>query len=180
MADPVTIGTLSASTLAMAAEATIRASLEEAAKDAYKSLKDNIAQWASGDVRALAVEPGSNGRQIAIAEKIDQQPVDDQATIQTLTVALIDALKENARTSPIGIHFGRLEVMRVQLGTISVTAGVGVRIKVNTSGDFTVGAVVTNRHHVGSWQILWKSFTSGPCQVSMDLHNRLSEWPRSA
>jgi hypothetical protein len=45
MSDPVTIGTLAASVLAMAAEAVFKSSVGEVVKDAYKNLKERIEAW---------------------------------------------------------------------------------------------------------------------------------------
>ena len=53
MADPVTIGVLTASALAMAGEAALKGAVGEAAKDAYKALKNRVARWAGSDVEAL-------------------------------------------------------------------------------------------------------------------------------
>jgi hypothetical protein len=53
MTDPVTIGTLAASALAIAAEAVVKSSVGEVVKDAYAKLKDKLATWARGDVDAL-------------------------------------------------------------------------------------------------------------------------------
>jgi len=54
MSDPVTIGVLTASALAMAAEAVVKIAVGEAVKDAYKALKDKVAVWIGGDVEALS------------------------------------------------------------------------------------------------------------------------------
>jgi hypothetical protein len=48
MADPITIGVLTASALALAGEATLKGVVGEAAKDAYKALKSRVAGAARG------------------------------------------------------------------------------------------------------------------------------------
>ena len=59
MADPITIGALVATALSMAAEATLKGAVGEAAKDAYKKLKDAVARWTGNDVEALEKNPTS-------------------------------------------------------------------------------------------------------------------------
>jgi hypothetical protein len=61
MSDPVTIGVLVASALAMAAEAVVKTGVGEVVKDAYHALKAKIAAWCGSDVEALADEPTSKG-----------------------------------------------------------------------------------------------------------------------
>jgi hypothetical protein len=146
MSDPVTIGTLAASVLAMAAEAVVKSGVGEVVKDAYKALKEKVAIWARGDIEALAKTPTSTSRQVVIAEEIDRQSPEDQADIQKLAIALNDALRNAARAGPIGIDIGRLEAARVQLAAINVTEGVGFRAdEVKTTGDFTTGPIIVGK-----------------------------------
>jgi hypothetical protein len=69
MSDPVTIGVLTASTLAMAAEAVFKSSVGEVVKDAYKALKDKVAIWIRTDVEALEKTPTSQTRQAVVARR---------------------------------------------------------------------------------------------------------------
>ena len=57
MTDPVTIGTLAASALAMAGDETVKSFVGEAVKDAYKKLKDKIAHWAALMLTRLKKRP---------------------------------------------------------------------------------------------------------------------------
>jgi hypothetical protein len=66
MVDPVTIGGLAASALAMAGEAALKGTVGEVAKDAYKTLKSMVAQWAGGDVHALEKTPTSQARRAVV------------------------------------------------------------------------------------------------------------------
>ncbi len=138
MVDPVTIGALAAQALAMAAQEVVKTSVGEAAKDAYKKLKEKVGAWAGADVQAFAEEPNSAGRQLIVAEKIDRQSPDEVAEIQTLALALTEALREAAKAGAVGIDIGRLEAARVQLEGINVSQGAGFRAdEVKTTGDFT-------------------------------------------
>ncbi len=139
----MTIGALTASALSMTAEAGLKSVVGEAVKDAYQGLKSLVGQWASADVEALEKTPGSIGRKQMVAELVDERPVEDQAEARALAERLIAALKGSR---PIGLDIGRLETLEVQLGSIEVTDGVGVRIaeaKIGgafTTGDIKVGA----------------------------------------
>jgi hypothetical protein len=146
MTDPVTIGALAASALAMAADAVIKGATGEATRDAYKALKDKIVQWASSDVVALENTPTSTTRQAVIAEEINKQSQDDQVTVQSLANTLMEALEVSERIHPVGIDIGRLQAMRVHLGRIEVTQGTGFRAReVVTSGDFTVESLKSGK-----------------------------------
>ena len=57
MADPITTGVLAATALSMAAEAMLKGAVGEAAKDAYKSLKNKVAGWTGNDVEAREKNP---------------------------------------------------------------------------------------------------------------------------
>lgn len=139
MSDPVTIGDLAASALALAAPEVLKSAVGEAVKDAYKALKEKIAIWASGDVEALAHEPDSKGRQLTVAEKIDKQSPDDQSAVEALAKALMDALEASERSHPVGIDVGRIHAWRVRFGTIEVTQGTGLRAnEIVTPGEFSV------------------------------------------
>jgi hypothetical protein len=139
MVDPVTIGGLAASALAMAGEAALKGAVGEAAKDAYKTLKSMVAQWAGGDVDALEKTPTSQARRAVVAEVVDSQSREQQAAVRVLAQQLLAALK---RSGPIGLDIGRLEAMEVQLGDITVTEGTGARFEeVRADGNFSVGNI---------------------------------------
>jgi len=112
MADPVTIGVLTASALAMAGEAALKGAVGEAAKDAYKALKNRVARWAGSDVEALEKTPASQARRAVVAEVVDSQSEEEQAAVRALAQQLVAALK---RSGPVGLDVGRLEAMEVQL-----------------------------------------------------------------
>ena len=137
MSDPVTIGAIASLVLSMGAEAAVKGAIGEAAKDAYKALKEKISHWASGDIEALERTPGSTARRAVVAEVVDELPEKDKVSVKALATALADALKEASAKGPIGIDIGVLEAARVKLGKITVTEGVGMRAdEVKTTGDF--------------------------------------------
>ncbi len=138
MTDPITIGALATSLLAMAANEALKAGVGEAVKDAYAKLKTKIAEWAGADVEALAKEPESPGRQLIVAETINCQSPSDLADVRTLALAVNEALREAAQSGAVGIDIGRLEAARVQLEGFDVAHGTGFRAdEVKTPGDFT-------------------------------------------
>ncbi len=138
MIDPVTVGALAASLLAMAAKEALKTGVGEAVKDAYAKLKTKIAGWAGADVEALAKEPDSAGRQLTVAETINRQSPSDLAEVRTLALALNEALSEAARSGAMGIDVGRLEAAQVQLEGFDIAHGTGFRAdEVKTPGDFT-------------------------------------------
>ena|ERR1043166_2167329 len=139
MAEPITIGALVASALAMAGEAALKGTVGEAVKDAYKALKEHVARWAGGDVETLEKAPTSAGRQAVVAEAIDGRPTEEQAPLRALAEQLIAELK---RHGPVGLDIGRLEAMEVQLGSISATEGTGARIaEARVAGTFSAGPI---------------------------------------
>ena len=140
MADPITIGVLTASALAMAGEAALNGAVGEAAKDAYKALKSRVAHWGGIDVQALEKAPTSQAPRAVVAEIVDSQSGDEQAAVRMLAQQLLAALK---RSDPVGLDIGQLEAMEVQLGDITVTEGSGgARFKgVRVEGTFSVGNI---------------------------------------
>jgi hypothetical protein len=141
MTDPVTIGTLAATALSMAADAALKGVVGEGVKDAYIALKEKVARWAGGDVEALEKAPASANRQALIAQAVDGQATDEQVMVKTLVAVLVAAL--NSRTGgPVGLDIGRLNALSVQLDAITVTEGTGVIIdEVNTPGEFRAGPI---------------------------------------
>jgi hypothetical protein len=77
MAEPVSIGVLAASVLSMVAEAGLKGSVSEAAKEAYQALRAKIVHWSGADLDLLEKEPTSKGRQAIIAESLDRQTKPD-------------------------------------------------------------------------------------------------------
>jgi hypothetical protein len=146
MSDPVTVGALAASVLAMAAEAVFKSGVGEVVKDAYKNLKDKVSAWPRYDVEALEKAPTSVSRQALIAGEIDRQSREDQADIKRLAMALSEVLRNAAHAGPIGIDVGRLEAAGVELAAINVTEGVGFRAdEVKATGDFTAGPITVGK-----------------------------------
>jgi hypothetical protein len=139
MVDPVTVGSLVAEALSMAAEALLKGAVGEAVKDGYKTLKERVSRWASGDVTELEKSPSSATRQAVIAEIIDAQSEDDRKLLRDLAEALVAKLKESAPA--IGLDIGRLAALEVQLGNITVTSGTGARIEEATVGTFKTGNI---------------------------------------
>jgi hypothetical protein len=144
MTDPVTIGMLATSALAMASDAALKGVVGEAVKDAYKALKDKIAHWAGADVDALEKAPASTARQSVVAEAVDGQPAEEQVPVKALAEALIAALKSEALKNggPVGLDVGKLDALQVKLAAITVTEGTGARFgEVKTTGTFEVGPI---------------------------------------
>src|SRR4051812_37554546 len=100
MPDPITVGALAATALSMSAEAALKGSVGEAAKDAYKKLKETVARWTGNDVEALEENPTSTARQAVIAEEIDRQPASEQEVVHALATTLIEALKKEGLSEP--------------------------------------------------------------------------------
>jgi hypothetical protein len=142
MSDPVTIGGLVAATLALAAETGFKGVVGEAVKDAYKKLKDKVAVWAGEEVATLEAAPSSEGKQLAVAEIIDDRPENERKELSALAKILVMKLREGA--SAVGLDIGRLTALEVQLGNITVASGVGVRlheanVEVLRTGNISVG-----------------------------------------
>ena len=139
MVDPVTIGSLVAGALSMAAEAVWKGAAGEAAKDGYKALKEKVSHWGSSEVAALEATPRSIGRQAVIAEIIDAQAEDDRKALRILAETLVAKLRESA--PGIGLDIGRLTALEVQLGNITVTSGTGARIEEANIETFKIGDI---------------------------------------
>jgi putative lipoic acid-binding regulatory protein len=139
MSDPATIGVVVSSVLALAAEA-VKSAVGEAAKDAYKALKERVSQWASGEVATLEAAPSSKGKQLAVAEIIDAQTQDDKDALRALAEIVITKLKEI--TPAIGADFNRVNDLEIQLGNIAVTSGIGIRVQDARGGTVKTGNIV--------------------------------------
>jgi hypothetical protein len=141
MTDPITVGSLAAAAIAMAAEGAAKGFFGEAAKDAYIALKSRISRWASGHIDALEKSPTSKARQAVLAELIDAQPINEQGTIRQLAEALVQEI-EKKRDAPVGVDIGRLRALGAELRNITSSAGVGVRIaEADIEGTFRVDQV---------------------------------------
>lgn len=103
MPEPITIGALAASALAMAADAAINGAIGTAAKDAYTSLKAAIARWSGSDVELLEREPASTARRGVIAEIVDRQSANDQTAVQALTEKLVKCLEDLGAGNPAAV-----------------------------------------------------------------------------
>jgi hypothetical protein len=139
MSDPVTVGVLVSSALAMAAEAVLKSGVGEAVKDAYKMLKERVSLWASGEVAMLVAAPDSKGKQLAVAEIVDAQTQHDKNALRALAEVVVAKLKENAIA--IGIDFNRVRDLEIQLGDIVVPSGVGIRVQDARGGTFKAGDI---------------------------------------
>jgi len=147
MGDPVTIGVLAAAALAMAAEAVVKAGVGEVVKDAYQALKTKIAVWCGTDVETLVNDPTSKGRQLIVAEKIDQQSPEDQAEIKTLALALNEALRNAANMSPTGIDVGKIDAAQIALKATNIQSGRGIKVgEAKTPGTFTAAVSNVGEH----------------------------------
>ena len=139
--EPITIGAAVASVLGMAGEAFLKGGVGEAAKDAYEALKEKVASWASRDVQALEQTPTSAARRGVVAELIDAQPGADQQSVKVLAERLIAALRDESRGA-VGLDIKQLDALAVDLGSITVTEGTGVRIgEARVPGTFKTGNI---------------------------------------
>jgi len=140
MADPVSIGAFVAWALGLAGEAIVKGAVSEAVKDAYKALKSSVSRWAAGDATELEKTPDSKTRQAVIAEKVDGLSSADQESLRALAEALVGKLKQEPHA--IGLDVGRLTALEAQLGSITVTQGIGARIQeADLSGTFRTGDI---------------------------------------
>src|SRR4051812_27828462 len=139
MADPLTIGAMAAWALGAAAEAIGKGLLGEAAKDAYKTLKEKIGRWAGSDVETLEKAPTSTNRRGIIAEIIDQLSKEDKESLRIAMEPLLEGLKENA--TKIGLDIGTLTNVQTHLRTLNVTEGIGARIKEASGGILEVDEI---------------------------------------
>jgi len=145
MSDPVTIGVLTASALAMAGEALVKGAVGEAVKEAYKAVRDKVALWIHGDVEALEKDPTSASRQAVVADEIDkrlkQLPKDEAKIIKGLVSTLSAALNDAAKTNAVGLDVRRLESQLVQLKQVNVTEGTGASFDEMKTDKFIVDEV---------------------------------------
>jgi hypothetical protein len=136
--DPVTAGTLVVNAFEFGATAFIKGTITEAAKDAYNALKVRLGTWASTDVAELEKNPGIKARQAVIAEIVDGLSGQDREGLRELAEALAARLRD--QSSAIGLDFGRLEALGVELGNVTVHQGIGSRFAdAKVHGIFKVG-----------------------------------------
>jgi hypothetical protein len=139
--EPITIGAAAASVLGMAGEALLKGGVGEAAKDAYKALKQKVAAWAHRDVEELEQTPASTARRNVVAEVIDAQPGPDREMVKILAERLIALLKDTSN-GPVGLDIKQLDALAVDLGSITVTEGTGARIgEARVPGTFKTGNI---------------------------------------
>jgi hypothetical protein len=152
MLEPITAGALIAGALGAGAEALAKGALGEAAKDAYKALKNKLLQWVGHDADQLEAKPDSGARKAVIAEAIDDKPDDQRSELAELARTLIAALRKDAAAhQPVGIDIGKLEAMEVRLGDITARAGTGFKAaEVKTTGAFTVNKIETGGQSSGN------------------------------
>ena len=140
MADPISVGVFVSWALGLAGEAIIKGAAGEAVKDAYRALKTKVSLWAGGDVGELEKTPASKPRQAVIADIVDNLSQEDRSALHDLAQALSGKLREQAPM--IGLDIGRLSAAEVDLGSITVTEGIGARIQeANVPGTFKTGDI---------------------------------------
>lgn len=143
MVDPITIGGLAVSALAMAGEAVLKGSLGEGAKDAYHALKNKIARWAGPEVKALEENPASQELQTLVAGIVDNRSPAERTVAREFAEQLIAALRNGGN---VGLDVGRLDALEVQLGSITVFEGTGVRIgDARVAGTFKAKKVIVGK-----------------------------------
>jgi len=138
MADPITVGVLVVEALRLAAEEVVKGTVGEVVKDAYKQLKSKLSLWAAHDVEALEKQPNSKARQAVIAETVDDLSATDRDSLRSLAQALTEALEKQA-PEIVGLDIGKLKALHAELGNITVTAGIGARIKEADVETFRTG-----------------------------------------
>lgn len=127
MADPLSVGSLAAAALAIAAEATLKGVVGEAVKDAYQTLKAKVATWASSDVDALEKMPGSSGRKLVVAEAIDGRAVPERAQVEQLAHRLLSEISKTDAPPATGFDIGYLKARAIDLEGMTVVNGIGLR-----------------------------------------------------
>jgi hypothetical protein len=138
MPEPLTIGALTATALAMAGEAGLKEAVSNVVKDAYKALKAKLSPEAQSKLDALEKAPSSKDRLSDLAEAVDRS-VSDQVALRHLSRQLVTALKADAT---VGLDIRRLEAVEVELGTVKVTEGVGARIdEAHVQGKFKIDRI---------------------------------------
>jgi hypothetical protein len=145
MTDEITIGGLAASTLGIASEALLKGAAGDGVKDAYRALKDKVAQWAGRDVDALERESASAARRAVVAEIIDAQPVKEAAAVDVLAKRLIAALRTS---ESVGLDVGRLEALETRLSTSSQIDEI-----VTGSGNLIIHGVSIGVKPVDAWPL---------------------------
>jgi hypothetical protein len=84
----------------------------------------------------LEKTPSSVARKAVIAEIIDAHSEEDQKSLRDLAEALVAKLKEGAPA--IGLDIGVLTDVETHLRTVTVTQGIGARIKEARGGRVEV------------------------------------------
>jgi hypothetical protein len=140
MAEALSVGTFIAEVVAMAAEAALKGSISEAAKEAYHALKAKIGKWASADLDHLEEQPEAMGCRATLAEKIDEHE-DDKTEAHALAGKLLEAL--SAAEGAAALDVERLRAQNVDLGNIkSIVGATGVRFRdAHLKGDFRTGDI---------------------------------------
>ena len=119
----MTIGDLVASTLATAAPQVMKATVGEAAKDAYKALKAQLFPSASAELDALETAPASADAQLAVAKVIDERSAQEQQALRAMAQELIAKLQESA--TGIGADISRMNALERELRASAVASSVG-------------------------------------------------------
>jgi hypothetical protein len=146
MVEPITTGATIAGALAIGAGVVAKGMLGEAAKDAYKKLKDIVAHWASEDVALLENQARDGkptaGRELVLAEAIEAQPQPARSEAAAHAASLVEMLRQEAeRSGPVGVDIGRLEALEVDLGKIVATGGTAFRAETVRTGTFKTDGI---------------------------------------
>jgi len=133
MTDWVNIRTLAAAALMLVIAEAMKGFVGEAAKDAYKALKVRIAHWVDGDVEALEKAPASAGRQSVVAEVVDGQPPEEQASVKAFAAEGLPASKSEAKKrkggDPVGFDEGNRRPKRPWTIYWTSDSGVPIRLR---------------------------------------------------
>ena len=118
-------------------------------------VKTGVEEFGQGRVRnaeeeglSLGVERGGDAgggagvqgkAALAVAEIIDAQAEEDKKALRDLAETLLAKLKESAPA--IGLDISRVTDLEIELGKITVTKGVGVRLQDAEGGTFKTGDI---------------------------------------
>ncbi|PWB90930.1 hypothetical protein C5688_08695 [Methylocystis sp. MitZ-2018] len=120
------------------AEAMLKGTVGEAAKDAYTALKQKVSTWAGSKVDSLEEAPDSKRLLSEIAKAVDAQSRDERTALRELAQTLLAQLKEGG---PIGVDLGKLSYMQAELEGLTVLSGTGVRLKEGYGGTLKISNV---------------------------------------
>jgi hypothetical protein len=149
MTSEVTVGMLVTSVLMIAGDSALKGFVGEATKDAYKALKNKVAQWAQNDLEKLETNP-TKGREVVVAEAIDSQTQEAREEVEQMARDLLELLEklkgeECSATQAIGYDFDIFRTRVADLTGMRVVNGIGLRAKIFEADQF-----IARDSHIGN------------------------------